>query len=140
MTTHDPARLLRQCLQGNAWFSGLSGTLLLVAARLIVDFLGIEASWIIRTLGLGLILYAFWLFVAARRSSLDRREVLATIGLDAAWVLGSAVLLIALPIPMTLQGKWAIGIVADIVAMFAALQAYGLYRLNHAGILDHETR
>nr|MBI3612771.1 hypothetical protein [Nitrospirota bacterium] len=71
--------------------------------------------------------------------SLDRREVWGAIGLDTAWVLGSALLLIATPIPLTLAGKWAVGIVADIVAAFALLQFYGLH-MQQAGTIPHETR
>jgi len=132
MTTHDPARWLRRSLQGNAWFSGLSGLLFLVAGRPIASGLGIEAPWVIRTLGLGLLLYALWLLLCARRPVPDRREVWAAIALDTVWVLGSALLLIANPIPLTLAGKWAVGIVADLVATFAALQMYGLFKYEAA--------
>jgi len=137
MTPHDPSLLLRRSLQGNAWFSGLSGLLFLFAAKPLASVLGLGAPWIIRTLGLGLLLYALWLLVTARRPSLDRREVWGAIGLDTAWVLGSALLLIANPIPLTLPGKWAVGIVADMVAMFALLQFYGLYRYQVAGMTAH---
>lgn len=130
MTTRDPSIFLRRSLRGNAWFSGLSATLLFVTARPIADFLGIEAPWIIRTLGLGLLLYAFWLTMIARRPTPDRREVWATVGLDAAWVLGSALLLLTGPVPLTFAGKWAVGIVADIVATFAVLQTYGLFKFE----------
>jgi hypothetical protein len=132
MTTHDPARWLRRSLQGNAWFSGLSGLLFLVAGRPIASGLGIEAPWVIRTLGFGLLLYALWLLLCAYRPVPDRREVWAAIALDTVWVLGSALLLIANPIPLTLAGKWAVGIVADLVATFAALQMYGLFKYEAA--------
>jgi len=128
MTMRDPSLLLRRSLQGNAWFSGLSGLLFLVAGRPIASFLGIEAPWVIRTLGLGLLLYALWLLLCAYRPVPDRREIWAAIGLDTVWVIGSALLLIAGPIPLTLAGKWAVGIVADLVATFAALQMYGLFK------------
>lgn len=138
MTAHNPARWLRRSLQSNAWFSGLSGLLFLVGASPIALFLGITESWILRTLGLGLILYAIWLMRAALRPTPDRREAWVAIGLDAAWVLSSALLLIAPPIPLTLRGKWAVGIVADVVAMFALLQLYGIHLLNK-GAFTRET-
>ncbi len=126
--TADHATWLRTSLRGNALFSGLSGMLFLVAAQPIAMFLGIGQTWMLRAIGPGLILYAFWLVMIARRPTPDRREVWAAIGLDTAWVIGSAVWLIAGPIPLTLAGKWTVGIVADIVATFALLQFYGLCR------------
>ncbi|MEW6543100.1 MAG: hypothetical protein AB1411_05765 [Nitrospirota bacterium] len=126
----SPTTLLRLALRCNAWFSGLSGLLFLLAARPIAALLGIETPWIVTTLGLGLLLYALWLALTVRRPAPDRREVLVAIGLDAAWVLGSALLLIAAPIPLTQAGKWAVGIAADIVATFAVLQAYGLLKFE----------
>lgn len=125
---HDPARLLRAALRGNALFSGLSGILFLAAAQPIASFLGMEMPWVIRALGAGLLIYAIWLLECARRSVLDRREAWAAIALDSAWVVGSALLLIADPLSLTLSGKWAVGIVADLVATFALLQFYGLYQ------------
>ncbi len=132
MSVHDPSILLIRSLQANAWFSGLSGLLFLVAGGPIASFLGIEVPWVISSLGLGLIVYAFWLVTIARRPTPDRREVWSAIGLDAAWVLGSALLLITAPTLLTLAGKWAVGIVADLVAVFAVLQFYGLIRLQRA--------
>lgn len=128
MTRHDSSTLLRHSLQGNAVFSCLSGVLFLVAAGPIASFLGMEVPWLIRMLGLSLSLYAVWLLIIARRPTLDRREVWIVIGLDATWVLGSALLLIADLAPLTLAGKWTVGIVADLVAAFALLQFYGLTR------------
>lgn len=139
MTTLNPTRLLRWSLQGNAWFSGLSGLLFLRGAESIAMFLGISAFWIIRALGLGLILYALWLLMTVRRPTLNRREVMTTIGLDTAWVFCSALRLIANPLSLSIAGKWAVVIVADIVAIFAALQFYGLH-VQQTGTIPHEAR
>ncbi len=128
MLIDHPFTLLRRSLQANALFSGLSGLLFLVAGGPIASFLGGAVPWVISLLGLGLILYAVWLLMIARRPIPDRREVWIAIGLDAAWVLASAGLLIADLTPLTLPGKWAVGIVADLVAVFAVLQYYGLTR------------
>ncbi len=129
---NDPSRWLRISLRSNAVFSGLSGLVLLIAAGPIAEFLGVETPWIIRGLGPGLLVFAVWLSVVASRPSPDRREVWSAIALDGAWVFGSALLLIADSIPLTLAGKWAVGIVADLVAAFALLQFYGLTRLQQA--------
>ena len=138
MSGHHPFTLLRRSLQGNAWFSSLSGLLFIVASEPIASFLGIAVPWVISLLGLGLILYAVWLLMIARRPRLDQREVWIAIGLDAAWVLSSALLLIADLASLTLAGKWAVGIVADLVAIFAVLQCYGLTRLQQASRFEEQ--
>lgn len=130
----DPASLLRLSRRANAWFSGASGLAFLVAANPIGVFLGLDAPWIIRALGIGLLLYALWLIMISRRPVLHSHEVWSAIALDGAWVFGSALMLIAGPIPLTLQGKWAVGIAADTVAMVAGLQMFGWFRY-HAALL-----
>jgi hypothetical protein len=125
-TIQDRFRWLRMALRGNAMFSGFSGLLFLVAGQPVADVLGFDMPWPIRIVGIGLVVFALWLLVAARRPIVDRREVWTAIWLDVAWVAGSALLLITNPLPLTTQGQWAVGIVADIVGCFALLQWYGL--------------
>ncbi|MEW6248684.1 MAG: hypothetical protein AB1555_18520 [Nitrospirota bacterium] len=129
---NDPARWLRMSLRSNAAFSGMSGLVLLIAAGPIAAFLGVEAPWIIRGLGPGLLVFAVWLSVVASRPSPDRREVWSAIGLDGAWVIGSAALLLWDLWPLTAPGKWAVGITADLVATFAVLQMVGLFKYEAA--------
>jgi hypothetical protein len=53
----------------------------------------------------------------------QKRRVLYAI-IDSAWVVGSVILLLSSWIPFTTEGKWAVGVVAVIVAMFASLEFY----------------
>jgi hypothetical protein len=136
----DPASLLRLSLRANAWFSGLSGLLYLLAADPITEFLGLNMPpWMVRTLGPGLLVYAIWLGLISRRSTLDSREVWSAIVLDATWVIGSAILLLGEFLPFTRSGLWAVVIVADIVACFTILQMYALFRYRSASALYPRT-
>ncbi len=123
---------LRRVLQANGIFSGLSGVAFILGARPLAAFLGLTAPLILMGIGLGLLLYAAALFREAARESIDRQFVVAAIIMDAAWVVGSIILLLTGWVPFTLAGKWAIALVADLVAVFAGLQFYGLRRLNRS--------
>ncbi|ALA56880.1 hypothetical protein [Nitrospira moscoviensis] len=139
ITSTDPASLLRHSLRANAWFSGLSGLLFLLAAHPVATFLGLDAPWMVRALGPGLLVYALWLGFISRRSTPDCREVWSAIALDGVWVIGSALLLLGELLPLSTSGLWAIGIVADIVACFAVLQIYALFTFKSAVALYPST-
>lgn len=120
--------LLRRALRANGVFSGLSGLLFMLAAAPIASFIGLPWSWPLFVTGVGLLGYAIALFRVSGRTEIDRRAVVVFISMDVAWVVGSGVLLVTPWIPFTLAGKWAIAIVADMVALFAVIQFYGLRR------------
>jgi hypothetical protein len=83
--------------------------------------------------GLGLIGYAAALFTASRRPGLGRPAVIVFIVMDAAWVVGSGVLLAAGWPPLTPAGRWAVAGVAAVVALFALGQLWGLRLMNREG-------
>ena len=126
MAAPERARLLRLTLQANAWFSGLSGLLFVFAVVPIASFLGVGPPWTLAALGVGLVFYRLWLVACVQGAVIHRGCVRRVIGLDAAWVIGSGVILAENVLPLTLPGKWAVGIVADIVATFVLFQLYGL--------------
>ena len=139
MPLNEPSILLRRSLQANAWFSGISGCGVLIGAESIGTFLGLDTPWVIRTIGSGLLFYALWLGLIGGRSTLDCREVWTAVALDGAWVVGSASLLLWDVLPLTPSGKWALGIVGDIVAFFAVLQTYALLTFTSAMALYSST-
>src|SRR5215472_13532293 len=57
----DEQKLLRRALQGNAWFSLISGALILVTNRSLAEFLGLPSNASLTPLGIGLAGYAGWL-------------------------------------------------------------------------------
>jgi len=124
-----PGRFLRQVLLANAGFSALSGLLLLVDAAPLATFSGLPAL-ALRLTGVSLLLFAAEVAWLATRAQPDRRAVALIFGLDCAWVIASVIVLLAGLLPLTLGGKWAVGIIADVVAVFALLEFWGLRRLS----------
>lgn len=130
MATHSTSqnsasRLLRRTLQGNGIFCGISGVAFMVGAGPITTFLGLSTPIILLVLGLVLLLTALSLFRAAAPHSIDHRTGLLYAIIDSVWVVGSVILLLTSWIPFTPEGKWAVGVVAVLVALFACLEIYG---------------
>jgi hypothetical protein len=114
---------IRPVLYGNAVFSFISGMTFTLASKTVASFLGVGGStYVILVLGIGLIGFATLLFFFASRPTIPPQFVLFVIGADSLWVLLSILLLTTGWIPFSVEGKWAVGIVALIVDVFAALQ------------------
>lgn len=128
--TAEKSRMLRLALRGNGVFSLLSGTAFAVASTRISEVIGLEYPIILMAVGLGLIAFAGALFFNAARAEISRLEAAAAVVGDAAWVLGSGVV-IALGV-LTTTGNWAVAIVADVVLLFAILQYLGIRRFSRA--------
>ncbi|MBT3313875.1 MAG: hypothetical protein HN390_04600 [Anaerolineae bacterium] len=122
--THTNQTSVRPILYANAIFCGVSGLIFAIASKSVSAFLGLDASGIILALGIGLIIYAEFIYIFAKRPAILRNFVLFAIIADSLWVLGSILLLITNWVPFTVQGKWLIGIIAIIVDIFAALQFF----------------
>ncbi|MFQ5546619.1 MAG: hypothetical protein ACE5FE_11615 [Acidiferrobacterales bacterium] len=126
ITTHS--NVLRRALQANGLFSAVSGVVLAVLPTQVSSFLGTDMPGLINFIGASLIGFAVALFWLAAEPRIRRDLALAIILLDITWVVNSVLLLITGIVPMTTHGMWAIAIVSGIVAVFAALQSYGLRR------------
>lgn len=128
----DSERFLRRAITANGIFSLLSGVVLTAGAGMLSPLLGIP--WMILALvGVSLLLFAATLIRAVRGAGVDLKEARRAIAMDVAWVLGSLVVLLIQPAALTTVGWWAIAGIADLVAVLAALQFYGL-RQAVAGI------
>ncbi|MFB3094636.1 MAG: hypothetical protein ACE10O_02120, partial [Candidatus Acidiferrales bacterium] len=77
-----------------------------------------------------LAVFAVWLTWLSTRTAVPRWQVWLIIALDVLWVAGSFQLVLASPPGLTGGGKWAVGMIADIVALLALLQFLGLRRLK----------
>ena len=129
MTVRRPTvDLSRTILRADGMLCGASGALLLAGARPISAFLGLDNALSIAVLGALFLPYAAGLVWLAGRPQLPRREVLATAVINTIWVVGSAGILLSGVPALTTGGKWAVAVVADIVALFAAAQFYALWR------------
>jgi uncharacterized membrane protein len=123
------ATLLRRALGANALFSASTGLLLTGAPDWTAALLGDVASWILRLIGVGLLLFAAFLVWVARRPTPPAAYAMLATGADLGWVAGSAVLL-AFPVLSTTGGGLVAG-VAGVVLVFALLQGAGLRALTH---------
>lgn len=129
MSAHRTASsLLRRALQANGAFSALSGVVLIVAAEPLSAVLGLKMPAILIGIGAGLLVYAAALFRNALGATINEAEALLAVILDAAWVAGSLVLILAGR--LSVVGNWMVAIIADIVLLFAVLQFYALRRIR----------
>jgi hypothetical protein len=120
--------LLRKALLGNALFSALSGLTLLFAQKSVLRILGLFNRVSLVVLGVGLIIFAATLVFNARRQRVKTSDAWVAVLMDVAWVLASYVLIFVLPFSM--EGKWVIGVVAELVLLFAILQFMGIRRIR----------
>jgi hypothetical protein len=113
---------IRRVLSGNAITSGLFGLLLLVDSGLVARFLGLDSPTAVLIVGLVALAYAALLAFNLRRPAIRPSFVLFTVIGDSTWVLVSILLLVTGWAPLSISAKWAIGIAAALVDVFATLQ------------------
>lgn len=124
----DRTRFLRRSLQLDGIASGLCGVLLVVAASPISALMGLADPSIARVVGALLMVYAAALLWNGERATVSRAEAVAAVVLNAGWVIGSAVVILAGP--LTLIGNLAVAGVAAAVLLFGVLEVVGLTRLR----------
>ncbi len=127
----DSSITLRWALQANAIFSGISALIFIFGSRPVSEFLGSVPPAVLTAVGLALAVFAITLFWTASQHPIDSRLVRTAIALDLMWVLGSILLLLTDRVVFSPAGKWSVAIVADLVALFGALQYYGLRRVGY---------
>ena len=111
-------------------FSGISGVLILAMNRILVEFLGLPSSVSLAPLGIGLLGYAGWLLGNARREKIKIVDAWIAVALDMVWVVASYSLLFA--VRFSIGGKWVVGLVAELVFLFAVMQWFGLRRVGRS--------
>lgn len=120
---------LRRSLQIDGVTSGLCGLLLVADAASISALIGLTRVDLARAVAL-LIVFAAALLWSGARATVSRGGAVAAVVLNAAWVAGSAALILAGP--LTGLGNLAVAAVAVVVLLFAVLEAVGLARLRRA--------
>ncbi|MFP6584566.1 MAG: hypothetical protein VCD00_18685 [Candidatus Hydrogenedentota bacterium] len=130
-SNENPSTILRGALKGNGAFSSVTGIALLVAAKPIAGYIGLEFPWLLTVIGVSLLIFAVGLFRNATREKVDLTEARIAVVLDSAWVLGSGVLLMTGMLNTT--GNWSVAIIADIVLVFAIAQSVGVRRMRTVG-------
>ncbi len=122
MKTSVNQTVIRRILYGNALFSGVSGLLFIFASSPIAEFIGLDSSLAILIIGIGLAGYAALIYANASRAEISSSFVLFAVIGDSTWVLLSIVLLLTGWVTFSAEGKWAVGIIAAMVDVFATLQ------------------
>jgi len=127
-TTYNPLNL-RHILQANAMFSFTSGLFFLLARNPLAGFLN-AAPILMIDLGVFLIGYSIVIGLNTQRDEISRSFTLFTVIGDSGWVLASILLLILPFFNFTPEAKWAIGITAICVDVFAMLQFLEWRKMN----------
>ena len=122
--------LLRRALVGNVIFSAVSGTLMIAASSWISDFTGLTPGWVPALIGAGVLLWAADVAWIARKEELAAAQAKLVIAGDIAWVVASFAILVAGVLDLTTAGAWTVGVLAEIVGLFAVVQYLGLRRLR----------
>ena len=101
--------------------------------RDIVRLLGLPESVNLITMGISLLVFAVTLVVFARKKPIKLLDAWIAVLLDLAWVIGSYPLLFVVPFCTT--GKWIVGIVAEVVLLFALMQWLGIRRIRKGNMV-----
>lgn len=122
--------LLRRALVGNVLFSSVAGTVMILGSGRISDFTGLTPEWVPAAIGVGVLLWAVDVGWIARREEIQPWKARLVIGGDLAWVVASYAVIFAGKPELTTGGAWTVGVLAEIVAIFAIVQYLGLRRLQ----------
>ena len=121
MNTQNNRSNLRHILNANAMFSFTSGLFFILARKPLGEFLEANTN-IMYMLAVVMFGYAALIAFNTQRSTISRGFTLFTVIGDSAWVLGSVLLLVLPFFNFITDAKWAIGITAICVDIFATLQ------------------
>lgn len=118
---------LRGALKLDAVVTGANGIAYLALAGPLADLFEVPAGFL-RVIGAFLAVFAVAVWLVGARMQIAPAAVRAVVAANAAWVLASAVAVIAAwHDPSTVGAVWT-ALQAVVVAAFAALQAFGLRR------------
>jgi hypothetical protein len=137
-SSKERQQLLRRALLANASFSTLSGLVLVFAQRGVVRLLGLPETINLIALGVSLLVFAAILVLFARKEPIKLLDAWIAVILDAVWVIGSYPLLFV--VPFSTSGKWVVGIVAEVVMVFALMQWLGIRRIRKGNVLPEPAR
>ena len=124
MKTKD--QKLKGLLKANAGFSFLSGLSLNIFSVDLAKLFDVMQSIIFQFIGIGLIVFAVFVFFQSLRKEANKKLVQLIIYLDWGWVIASAIVISGLLIPINFIGGILIITVAVIVGIFAFLQRRNL--------------
>ena len=133
-SSKERQQLLRRALLANASFSSISALSLVFAGNEIVRLLGLPDTVSLVPLGISLLVFAVMLVLFARKKPIKLLDAWIAVVMDAAWVIGNYLLLFVEP--FSTGGKWIVGIVAEVVMVFALPQWLGIRRIRKANLVS----
>ena len=122
----ENGRFLRNVLRANAIFSTVSGVFVILFAKSVAQLIALENPLLLIALGIDLLPFAFFVYKVSAMETLNSKWVWVIIEMDILWVVSSVVLLFSNIVPFTTAGMWMIGLLAEVVAIFAVLEYVGL--------------
>lgn len=137
-SNNERQQLLKMALLANASFSTISGLVLFFAQRGVVRLLGLPETINLISLGISLLVFAAILMIFARKKPIKLLDAWIAVILDAVWVIGSYPLLFM--VSFSTSGKWVVGIVAEVVMVFALMQWLGIRRIRKGNVLPEPVR
>jgi hypothetical protein len=137
-SNNERQQLLRRALLANSSFSTISGLVLVFAQRWVVRHLGLPETINLIALGISLLVFAAILVLFARKKPIKLLDAWIAVILDSVWVIGSYPLLFM--VPFSTSGKWVVGIVAEVVMVFALMQWLGIRRIRKGNVLPEPAR
>lgn len=124
----------RRILQTNAFFTAVSAVAMLGLRGTLPPLFGLATPLLLDVIAIGLLAYAGLLVAAARRQPLDRQTLMAFAIADAAWVAGSAVVLLLFWAQLAPIARALIIVAALAVDVFATLQYRAAGAAPSAGV------
>ena len=131
MSTAIPARAF---LGMNAGFSLLTGATLLIRPDAVSRMMfAAPAGWqpfVMRALGLGLLIFAVVLIMMAKNRHVTRSQIMLIVVADIGWIIGSALLLALARSLFTANGTLMVAGIAALIGIFAVGQFIGARRIG----------
>jgi hypothetical protein len=134
--TMTETRLLRKTLTVNAIATALSGVALTVGAVPLAPLFGLPGPLPMAAFGLALVGFALYVW-RVRREPVDLAQARAVFIMDVAYVIASLALIVAWPQALSWLGRIGVGLMADVVAVFALLEFVGLRRARRGLAAAH---
>ncbi|WP_395373336.1 hypothetical protein [Marinicella sp. W31] len=122
--------LLKNTLRGNAIFSVFCALDLLLFSEAIAALIGLPDARFLFSLGIALIGFAAFVWWVSSQQPISPTLAQSIIWMDAAWVIGSVLLVLFKPEWLTVAGVVLIIAVAIAVELFAYFQYRGLKRVQ----------
>lgn len=121
---------LLSALRLNAFFSGTSALMLLIAGHWVAPQLGLDSAIPVYVTAVLLGLFGLQLWNIVRTKKINPPEIIGIIVGDIAWVIGSVVFVAIFYQSMTSIGVMLVDVIAIVVLIFAILQIRGLKALR----------